>query len=196
VGCPDRRIDRLCITCCSPSQSSHHTGCRMRSRSRRERGRFRVAFTPGHDRPRHLFHSELFYTDIEKRQARSHRHRVPSVPPIASRVRACMSVRTKDPSCARRTAGVFFMPTAACEQTKKPQPFGQGYRLAANYFVIHRRRVLWRQLSQPHAGWGRKWRRRAIHSATLGDCNTRLGFTLPRKLKERRTQEASSTICA
>ncbi|MGC1743080.1 MAG: hypothetical protein WA754_11030, partial [Pseudolabrys sp.] len=20
VGCPDRRIDRLCITCCSPSQ--------------------------------------------------------------------------------------------------------------------------------------------------------------------------------
>ena len=26
VGCPDRRIDRLCITCCSPSQPSHHTG--------------------------------------------------------------------------------------------------------------------------------------------------------------------------
>jgi hypothetical protein len=24
VGCPDRRIDRLCITCCSPSQPSHH----------------------------------------------------------------------------------------------------------------------------------------------------------------------------
>src|SRR5438477_5154344 len=23
VGCPDRRIDRLCITCCSPSQPSH-----------------------------------------------------------------------------------------------------------------------------------------------------------------------------
>src|ERR1700740_2561667 len=23
-GCPDRRIDRLCITCCSPSQPSHH----------------------------------------------------------------------------------------------------------------------------------------------------------------------------
>src|SRR6202045_3750167 len=22
VGCPDRRIDRLCITCCSPSQPS------------------------------------------------------------------------------------------------------------------------------------------------------------------------------
>jgi hypothetical protein len=27
VGCPDRRIDRLCITCCSPSQPLHHTGC-------------------------------------------------------------------------------------------------------------------------------------------------------------------------
>src|SRR4051794_2592734 len=27
VGCPDRRIDRLCITCCSPSQPSHHVGC-------------------------------------------------------------------------------------------------------------------------------------------------------------------------
>src|SRR5271169_2349297 len=24
VGCPDRRIDRHCITCCSPSQPSHH----------------------------------------------------------------------------------------------------------------------------------------------------------------------------
>jgi hypothetical protein len=28
VGCPDRRIDRLCITCCLPSQPSHHAGCR------------------------------------------------------------------------------------------------------------------------------------------------------------------------
>jgi hypothetical protein len=26
VGCPDRRIDRLCITWCSPSQLSHHAG--------------------------------------------------------------------------------------------------------------------------------------------------------------------------
>jgi hypothetical protein len=26
VGCPDRRIDRLCITCCSPSQPSPHAG--------------------------------------------------------------------------------------------------------------------------------------------------------------------------
>src|SRR3982751_1184088 len=24
VGCPDRRIDRLCITCCSLLQPSHH----------------------------------------------------------------------------------------------------------------------------------------------------------------------------
>ena len=32
VGCPDRRIDRLCITCCSPSQPSHHAGCPARSR--------------------------------------------------------------------------------------------------------------------------------------------------------------------
>src|SRR5262249_16673749 len=28
VGCPDRRIGRLCITCCSPSQPSHHANCR------------------------------------------------------------------------------------------------------------------------------------------------------------------------
>jgi hypothetical protein len=27
MGCPDRRIDRLCITCCSPSQPSRHAGC-------------------------------------------------------------------------------------------------------------------------------------------------------------------------
>ena len=53
VGCPDRRIDRLCITCCSPSQPSHHIGCPMRFRLRRERGRFFVAFTLGHDCPRH-----------------------------------------------------------------------------------------------------------------------------------------------
>src|SRR5262249_1719773 len=26
MGCPDRRIDRLCIPCCSSSQPSHHTG--------------------------------------------------------------------------------------------------------------------------------------------------------------------------
>ena len=32
VGCPDRRIDRLCITCCPSSQPSHHAGCPVRSR--------------------------------------------------------------------------------------------------------------------------------------------------------------------
>src|SRR5277367_5103391 len=37
VGCPDRRIDRLCITCCSPSQPSHHAGCPARSRLSRKR---------------------------------------------------------------------------------------------------------------------------------------------------------------
>jgi methyl-accepting chemotaxis protein len=45
VGCPDRRIDRLCITCCSPSQPSHRAGCPARSRSSRERGWFFVAAT-------------------------------------------------------------------------------------------------------------------------------------------------------
>ena len=53
VGCPDRRIDRLCITCCSPSQLSHHIECPMRSRSRRKRSGFFVAFAPSHHRPRH-----------------------------------------------------------------------------------------------------------------------------------------------
>src|SRR6266511_5482107 len=28
MGCPDRRVDRLCITCCPPFQPSHHAGCR------------------------------------------------------------------------------------------------------------------------------------------------------------------------
>ena len=32
VGCPDRRNDRLCITCCSPSQPSHHAEYSARSR--------------------------------------------------------------------------------------------------------------------------------------------------------------------
>ena len=52
VGCPDRRIDRLCITCCWPSQPSHHAGCR-RDRSRRECDGFLVAITSGHHGPRH-----------------------------------------------------------------------------------------------------------------------------------------------
>jgi hypothetical protein len=32
VGCPDRRIDRHCITCCSPSQPLRHAGCPARCR--------------------------------------------------------------------------------------------------------------------------------------------------------------------
>jgi hypothetical protein len=51
VGCPDRRIDRLCITCCSPSQPSHHAGWPARSRSRRERNGFLVALTLCHHGP-------------------------------------------------------------------------------------------------------------------------------------------------
>ena len=53
VGCPDRRIDRLCITCCSPSQPSRHAGCPARPRSRRKRDRFLIAFAPGHHGPSH-----------------------------------------------------------------------------------------------------------------------------------------------
>jgi hypothetical protein len=53
VGCPDRRIDRLCITCCSPSQPSHHAGCPTRSRLCRERDGFFVALALGHHGPGH-----------------------------------------------------------------------------------------------------------------------------------------------
>jgi hypothetical protein len=53
VGCPDRRIDRLCIRCCSPSQPSHHAGWPARSRLSRQRDRLFVALTLGHHRPRH-----------------------------------------------------------------------------------------------------------------------------------------------
>src|SRR3984957_8865693 len=53
VGCPDRQIDRLCITCCSPSQPSHHAGCPARSRLPRKRDRFLVSLTPGHHGPDH-----------------------------------------------------------------------------------------------------------------------------------------------
>jgi hypothetical protein len=52
VGCPDRRIDRLCITCCSPSQPSHPRQILARSRSCRERGWFLVVLAPGHHGPR------------------------------------------------------------------------------------------------------------------------------------------------
>jgi hypothetical protein len=53
VGCPDRRIDRLCITCCSPSQPTHHAGCPARSRLSRKRDGFLVSLAPGHHGPDH-----------------------------------------------------------------------------------------------------------------------------------------------
>jgi len=53
VGCPDRRIDRLCVTCCSPSQPSHHARCPARSRLSRKRDGFLVSLAPGHHGPDH-----------------------------------------------------------------------------------------------------------------------------------------------
>ena len=53
VGCPDRRIDRLCITCCSPSQPSHLAGCPARSRLRRKRDGLFVMLALGHHGPGH-----------------------------------------------------------------------------------------------------------------------------------------------
>ena len=53
VGCPDRRIDRLCITCCSPSQPSHYAGCPARSRLPGKRDGFLVTLTSGHHGPGH-----------------------------------------------------------------------------------------------------------------------------------------------
>jgi hypothetical protein len=53
VGCPDRRIDRLCITCCSPSQPSHHASCPARFRLSRKRDGFLVSLAPGHHGPDH-----------------------------------------------------------------------------------------------------------------------------------------------
>src|SRR5690242_11525004 len=53
MGCPDRRIDRLCITCCLPFPT--FTSRRMPARSRlgRKSDRFPVALTSRHHRPRH-----------------------------------------------------------------------------------------------------------------------------------------------
>src|SRR5271154_5678330 len=53
VGCPDRRIDRLCITCCSPSQPSRHASCPARFRSSRKREGFLVSLAPCHHGPDH-----------------------------------------------------------------------------------------------------------------------------------------------
>jgi hypothetical protein len=57
VGCPDRRIDRLCITCCLPSQPSHRAGDPTRSGLRRKRDWFLITLAAGHygpDHPRNL----------------------------------------------------------------------------------------------------------------------------------------------
>jgi hypothetical protein len=53
VGCPDRRIDRLCITCCSPSQPSHHAGYPAQSRLPRKRYGLFVTLSLGHHGPGH-----------------------------------------------------------------------------------------------------------------------------------------------
>ena len=51
VGCPDRRIDRLCITRCSLLQPSHYAGCPARSRLQRDGLPITLALShhgPGH----------------------------------------------------------------------------------------------------------------------------------------------------
>jgi len=53
VGCPDRRNDRLCITCCSSSQPSHHAGCPARSRLPRKCDGIPISLTLGHHGPGH-----------------------------------------------------------------------------------------------------------------------------------------------
>jgi hypothetical protein len=54
VGCPDRRIDRRCIKCCSPPNRyvTPDIQCNLVS-SRRESGGFIVTFVPGHHCPSH-----------------------------------------------------------------------------------------------------------------------------------------------
>ena len=54
MGYPHRRIDRLCITCCSPSQPSHHAGVARRDLVHAASGRFLVALFLGHHGPSHL----------------------------------------------------------------------------------------------------------------------------------------------
>jgi hypothetical protein len=49
----DAKLVSLCITCCSPSQPSHHAGCPARSRSRRKGDGFLVALALGHHGPSH-----------------------------------------------------------------------------------------------------------------------------------------------
>ena len=53
VGCPDRRIDRLCITCCSPSQPSHHAMVLGAISSDPKRGWIIISLAPSHHCPGH-----------------------------------------------------------------------------------------------------------------------------------------------
>ena len=53
VGCPDRRIDRLCITCCSPSQPSHHAMVLGAISSDPQRGWIIISLAPSHHCPGH-----------------------------------------------------------------------------------------------------------------------------------------------
>ncbi len=53
VGCPDRRIDRLCITCCSPSQPSHHAMVLDAISLDPQAGGIIVSLASSHHRPGH-----------------------------------------------------------------------------------------------------------------------------------------------
>ncbi len=53
VGCPDRRIDRLCITCCSSSQPSHHARVLGAISLDPQRGRIIVPRARSHHCPGH-----------------------------------------------------------------------------------------------------------------------------------------------
>src|SRR5262252_1509035 len=53
VGCPDRRIDRLCFTCCSPSQPSHHAKIRGAISLDLQRRRIIVPRARSHHCPSH-----------------------------------------------------------------------------------------------------------------------------------------------
>jgi hypothetical protein len=52
-GCPDRRIDRLCITCCSPFQPSHHATILGAIPLDLQRGRIIVPLARSHHGPGH-----------------------------------------------------------------------------------------------------------------------------------------------
>ena len=74
VGCPDRRIDRLCITCCSPSQPSHHASCPTRFRLSRKREGFLVSLAPWHHGPDHraiLLASAIAATLVGRRASKA-----------------------------------------------------------------------------------------------------------------------------